>query len=173
MFQSVRPNSPIYVLHKGDEIRLETGYVINQPIPKPKYQIPQTFGQPQEMIVDLVIKLNDATINYNSLPAQADISDSYSNGENIVISDSRDAMNAEIMSVKQKSVDIVNSVDYHKNLVQQYDKILSDFNPEMAEKQAQQQEIASLREQVEQMSKNMSLLIEQLKTKDDGKTLGN
>lgn len=173
MFQSVRPNSPIYVLRKGDDIRLETGYVINQPIPKPKYQIPQTFGQPQEMIVDLVIKLNDATVNYNSLPAQADISDSYSNGENIVISDSRDAMNAEIMSIKQKSVDIVNSIDYHKNLVQQYDRILSEFNPEMAEKQAQQQEIASLREQMEQMSKNMALLIEQLNIKDDGKTLGN
>lgn len=173
MFQSVRPNSPIYVLRKGDDVRLETGYVINQPVPKPKYQIPQTFGQPQEMIVDLVIKLNDATVNYNSLPAQADISDSYSNGENIVISDSRDAMNAEIMSIKQKSVDIVNSVDYHKNLVQQYDRILSEFNPEMAEKQAQQQEIASLREQMEQMSKNMALLIEQLNIKDDGKTLGN
>lgn len=173
MFQSVRPNSPIYVLRKGDDIRLETGYVINQPIPKPKYQIPQTFGQPQEMIVDLVIKLNDDTVNYNSLPAQADISDSYSNGENIVISDSRDAMNAEIMSIKQKSVDIVNSIDYHKNLVQQCDKILSEFNPEMAEKQAQQQEIASLREQMEQMSKNMALLIEQLNIKDDGKTLRN
>ena len=167
MFQSVRPNSPIYVLHKGDNARLETGYVINQPIAKPKYQIPHTFGQPQEMIVDLVVKLNDATVNYNSLPAQADISDSYSNGENIVISDSRDAMNAEIMSTKQKSIDIINSIDYHKALIQQYDKLLSDFNPEMAEKQAQQHEIASLREQVDQMSKNMALLIEQLKSKNN------
>lgn len=163
MFQSVRPNSPIYVLHKGDNIRLETGYVVNQPIPKPKYQIPHTFGQPQEMIVDLVVKLNDLTVNYNSLPAQSDISDSFSNGENIVISDSRDAMNAEIMSAKQKSLDIINSIDYHKSLISQYDKLLSDFNPEMAEKQAQQKEIASLKSQINEMSKNMTLLIEQLK----------
>ena len=173
MFQSVRPNSPIYVFHKGDNPRLETGYVLNQPVPKPKYQIPHTFGQPQEMIVDLVVKLNDTTVNYNSLPAQSDISDSYSNGENIVISDSRDAMNAEIMSTKQKSLDIINSVDFHKSLVNQYDKLLSDFNPEMAEKQAQQQEIASLREQMNLMSKNMSLLIEQLKNKDYAQNVGN
>jgi len=173
MFQSVRPNSPIYVLHKGDNARLETGYVVNQPIPKSKYQIPPTFGQPQEMVVDLVVKLNDTTVNYNSLPAQADISDSYSNGENIVISDSRDAMNAEIMSTKQKSLDIINSIDFHKSLVNQYDKLLSDFNPEMAEKQAQQQEIASLREQMNIMSKNMSLLIEQLKNKDYAQNVGN
>lgn len=165
MFQSVRPNSPIYVLHKGDNARLETGYVVNQPIPKPKYQVPHNFGQPQEMIVDLVVKLNDTTVNYNSLPAQADISDSFSNGENIVISDSRDAMNAEIMSTKQKSLDVINSVDYHKALVIQYDKLLSEFNPEVAEKQAQQQELATLRSQMDEMSKNMALLIEQLKIK--------
>lgn len=173
MFQSVRPNSPIYVFRKGDNARLETGYVVNQPIPKPKYQIPHNFGQPQEMIVDLVVKLNDVTLNYNSLPAQLDIADSYSNGENIVISDSREAMNAEIISLKQKSIDLVNSVDYHKSLIAQYDKILSDFNPEMAEKQAQQQEIASLRKQMDDMSKNMALLIEQLKQKDKHENVGN
>lgn len=167
MFQSVRPNSPIYVFHKGDNPRLETGYVANQPIPKPKYQMPHNFGQPQEMIVDLVIKLNDVSMNLNSIPANLDIADSYSNGENIVISDSREAMNSEILSLKQKSVDIVNSVPYHKNLIQVYDKLLSDFNPEMAEKQAQQQEIASLRAQMNEMSQNMALLIEQLKSKEN------
>lgn len=167
MFQSVRPNSPIYVLHKGEHPRLETGYVTNQPIPKPKYQMPHNFGQPQEMIVDLVVKLNDVSMNLNSIPANLDIADSYSNGENIVISDSREAMNSEILSLKQKSVDVINSKPYHEALVAEYDKLLSDFNPEMAEKQAQQQEIASLREQMNEMSKSMALLIKQLKAKED------
>ena len=103
MFQSVRPNSPIYVFHKGDNPRLETGYVVNQPIPKPKYQIPQSFGQPQELIVDLIVKVGDTTYNLNSISAQLDISDSYSNGESLVISDSREAMNSEIISLKQKN----------------------------------------------------------------------
>lgn len=163
MFQSVRPNSPIYILHKGDNARLETGYVVNQPIPKPKYPIPHNFGQPQEMIVDLIVKINDNTVNYNSLPAQADISDSYSNGESITISDSKDAMNAEIMSAKQKSIDVINSVGYHKALIEQYDKLLSDFNPEVAEKQAQQQEMASMREKMDEMTRTMNLLMQQFK----------
>jgi hypothetical protein len=167
MFQSVRPNSPIYVFHKGDTPRLETGYVVNQPIPKPKYQIPPTFGQPQEMVVDLIIKVNDTTYNMNAIPAQLDIADSYSNGENLVISDSRDAINSEIISLKQKSIDIINSKPYHENLVTIYDKILSDFNPEMAEKQAQQKEITELRNQMNEMSRNMALLIEQFKNKED------
>ena len=111
MFQSVRPNSQIFILHRGDTPNIELGTVTNQPMPRPKYQLPATFGQPQEMVVDLVVKINDRTVNYNSLPAQSDIADSSSNGENLVISDSRDAMNAEILNLKQKSTDIINSVE--------------------------------------------------------------
>ena len=173
MFQSVRPNSPIYVFHKGDNPRLETGYVVNQPIPKPKYQMPNAFGQPQELVVDLVIKLNDITVNMNAIPAQLDIADSYSNGENLVISDSREAMNSEILSLKQKSIDIINSVPYHKNLITTYEKLLSDFNPEMAEKQAQQKEISELRAQMDEMSRNMALLIRELKGGTTNENVGN
>ena len=173
MFQSVRPNSPIYVFHKGDNPRLETGYVVNQPIPKPKYQMPNAFGQPQELVVDLVIKLNDITVNMNAIPAQLDIADSYSNGENLVISDSREAMNSEILSLKQKSIDIINSVPYHKNLITTYEKLLSDFNPEMAEKQAQQKEISELRAQMDEMSRNMALLIKELKGGTTNENVGN
>ena len=173
MFQSVRPNSPIYVFHKGDNPRLETGYVVNQPIPKPKYQIPNAFGQPQELVVDLVIKLNDTTVNMNAIPAQLDIADSYSNGENLVISDSREAMNSEILSLKQKSIDIINSAPYHKSLINTYDKLLSDFNPEMAEKQAQQKEISELRAQMDEISRNMVLLIKELKGGPINENVGN
>lgn len=173
MFQSVRPNSPIYVFHKGDAPRLETGYVVNQPIPKPKYQMPNAFGQPQELVVDLVIKLNDITVNMNAIPAQLDIADSYSNGENLVISDSREAMNSEILSLKQKSIDIINSVPYHKNLIVTYEKLLSDFNPEMAEKQAQQKEISELRAQMDEMSRNMALLIKEIKGGKTNENVGN
>ena len=160
MFQSVRPNSQIFILHKGDTPGIELGTVTNQPMPRPKYQLPATFGQPQELVVDLVVKVNDRTVNYNSLPAQSDIADSSSNGENIVISDSRDAMNAEILNLKQKSTDIINSVDFHKGLLEQYDKIIAQLNPEFAEKQEQRQELDTLRAQMAEMSRSISALME-------------
>ena len=160
MFQSVRPNSQIFILHKGDTPNIEMGVVTNQPMARPKYQLPATFGQPQELVVDLVVKVNDRTVNYNSLPAQSDIADSSSNGENIVISDSRDAMNAEILNLKQKSTDIINSVDFHKVLLEQYDKIIAQLNPEFAEKQEQRQELDTLRAQMAEMSRSISALME-------------
>lgn len=165
MFQTVRTNSQIYVFHKGDDPKLEIGYVVGQPLIRPKYQIPKNFGQPQEMVVDLTVKINDQNVNYSNLPAQSDIADSFSNGENITIADSREAMNAEILSIKQKSTDIINSVDYHKTLISNCDRILSELNPEYAEKQLQKEEIDILKSHVSTMSAKLDLLLEQLSIK--------
>lgn len=160
MFQSVRPNSQIYIFYKGDNPRLEIGYNTNSVLPKPKYPVPPTFGQPQEMVVDLVVKVNGKTINCNGLSANADIADTFCDGENIVVSDSKEAMNAEILSLKQKSVDIINSIDFHKALVNNCDKILSDLNPEFAEKQQQRQELDILKTQMKEMASSINDLME-------------
>lgn len=160
MFQSVRPNSQIYIFHRGDNPRLEVGYVVNQPIPRPKYQLPAAFGQPQETVVDLVVKTNEQTYNYNNLPAQLDVADSVSNGESLIISDSKDGISSEILNLKQKSQDIANSKEYHLSLVEKYEKILMDIHPELAEKQEQKQEIDVLKSKMEEMSKSIAALME-------------
>ena len=160
MFQSVRPNSQIYILHKGDNPRLETGWVVNQPVPRAKYQLPAAFGQPQETVVDIVVKTNDQTYNYNNLPAQLDVADSLSNGENLIISDSKEGISSEIVNLKQKSIDIANSKDYHLSMVDKYDKILMELHPELAEKQEQKQEIDTLKLQMTEMSKSIAALME-------------
>lgn len=173
MFQSVRPNGQIYIFHKGDKPFLEIGSVVSQPMVKPKYSVPPTFGQPQEMVVDLSVKINGQNVTYSGLPAQLDIADSFSNGESIVVADSKEAMNAEILSLKQKSIDIINSSDFHRNFISVCDKILSDLNPEFAEKQAQKEEIESLKTQVSEMTKSIGelmnankMLIDQLSKKE-------
>lgn len=162
MFQSVRPNSQVYIFHKTNNPTLEVGYVANQPVAKPKYTIPQNFGQPQELVVDLVVKVGNSTINLNGLPAQLDIADSFSNGENIVISTSREAMNAEVLSNKQKSLDVIDSVPYHKELIPKYDGILGQLNPEFAEKQSQKEEMNELRNQVNMLTSQVGRLVEAL-----------
>lgn len=159
MFQSLRPNSQIYVFYKGDNPRLERGYVVSQPTVRPKYQVPASFGQ-NETVVDMVIKVGSTTINFNSLPSNVDVADSFSNGESIVVSDSREAMNAEILSIKQKSNDIISSIDYHKKLINICDTMLSELNPEFAEKRAQQDEINTLRAQMNEMTARMNDLME-------------
>lgn len=143
-------------------MRADVGFLVNQPMPKPKYTMPQTFGQPQEMVVDLVVKVNNETINLNGIPAQADVADSFSNGETVVVSPSKDAINAEIVSEKQKSLDVVKSKPYHEKRAAQCDIILGQLNPEFAEKQVQKEEISQLKEQVGSLTAQVSRLVEAL-----------
>lgn len=172
MFQAVRPNTPLYILHKGDNPFLETGYVNSTPIVKPKYAVPPSFGQ-QEMIVDITAKVNGQLVNYSALPAQLDIADTYGNGEQLVISINKEAMNAEVISLKQKSVDAVNTVDMHKKMIGCYENILSSLNPEYAEKQQQQEEINTLKQQMCDISRNMNLLLEHLNKGGQNENVGN
>jgi predicted RNase H-like nuclease (RuvC/YqgF family) len=156
MFQSLRPNNQIFILHK-DKAILEIGSVVSVSTPMPKYQVPPVFGQPQEMVVDLVVKVNNQDINYQKIPANLDLAD-FGSG-NIVLSDNRNAMNSEIISLKQKSLNIINSIDQHKELIANYDKMLSGLNPEFAEKQQQQAEINELKMQVNDLTKGIADLM--------------
>lgn len=51
-------------------------------------------------------------------------------------------------------------MDIHKSVIAGCDKMLTLLNPEFAEKQRQEQEIASLKGQMSEMSKNMADLME-------------
>jgi len=159
MFQSVRANSPIYILHTGDELRSELGYVLTVSMPKPKYAVPSTFGTPQEMVVDLVVKAGEHTYNFNSVPSNLDSAETVNGGESLFITSSRDAVNAELLRIKQKSVDNVNSYDYNKKRITSCDKLLSELNPEFAEKQTQKAEIEKLKTQMLENTKALNELI--------------
>ena len=119
----------------------------------------------------MVVKINGQDVPFQKIPANLDIADFGTSG--VVIADNRNAMNSEIASLKQKSKDILNSIDYHKKVVENCDKMLSDLNPEFAEKQAQQAEINALKLQVSDLSKNISELLNQIKTKENYENVGN
>ena len=157
MFQSLRPNNQIFILHKDKPV-LEVGTIISVSLPSPKYPVPPMYGQPQEMVVDIVAKVNNQDVTYQKMPANAEVADFGNN--TMVITDNREAMNLEVVSLKQKSQDIVDSIDYHNNLIVEYDKLLVTLNPEFAEKQAQQNRIQTLEEQLEKMSASMSSLMD-------------
>jgi hypothetical protein len=124
-------------------------------MPTPKYPVPQQFGQAPEMVVDITVRVGEQNVTYQKLPAAQDIADFGPTGMQVV-STSRVAMNAEVMAMKQKSIDHINSISYHQELIAGYDTILQALNPEYAEKQQQQAEINDLKEQMQVMAKSMT-----------------
>lgn len=164
MFQSLRVNSPFYILTKGSTPRLDVGVVTSVTAPQIKFQaIPQGLGQQPEYVVDVTVTVNGATQQYQRLPANKEIADFGDGYGNIVVSMSRDAMNNEIATLKRNSEDHIRRVDEEKAKIISYESILQQLNPEYAEKQKQEAEILNLKNQVAAMAQTNANL-EQMMT---------
>lgn len=162
-FQNLRANNQVYVLEKQGKPVFERATVVSVTAPTPKYgQTPQ-FGQLPEMVVDIVVKIGDRQETYQKLSANADTADS---GVKFITT-SRDAMNAEVMSLRQSSENVLSSVEMHQSVIAECDTIMRELNPEYAERAERDKEIKDLREQMTVMTRSLSdltTLIADMKT---------
>lgn len=162
MFSNLRPNSQIYILHKDSTPYVEIGQVVSVSPVQPRFQ-PNNFITPQELVVDIVVSVNGNNITLQKLPANLDTADQGTATGALFISTSRDAMNSEINSLRQKSLDILNSIEYHKKVTQDCELLLQRLNPEFAEQKQQKQEIDNLKTQMSEMMTSMKELMASLK----------
>lgn len=149
MFQSLRPNGQIFILNNNESPTLQVGSVVSVSIPTPKFQVPPMFGQSQEMVVDLVAKVDGREVSYKQLPANQDIVDFGSSG--LVLSDSKDAINSEVVGLRDRDLTVINSIPALQKRVEALNKVIEALNPEYAERQAQQAEMNVLKAQMEEM----------------------
>ncbi len=162
MFNTARPNSRAYIFFKGDKPRFEQGFVVNNPVVKPKYNIPMNLNQRQETITDITIKTDSGTYNFNGIPSELEVADTYCNGEAAVISLSRDAMSAEVLSLKQRSEDVIKSVPYHESFITICNDVVSQLNPEYAEQKQRDGRLDNLEKKVDVLTDKLGLLVERL-----------
>lgn len=142
-FQNLRNGNQLFILHKDSVPTLEIGKVTNVSVPIPKYGNPGIYNQ--EMVVDIMVEENGQTTNFQKLPATGEIADF---GNSIVISCNKEAMNSEVLSMKQRSQDIINSIEIHKNIIKGCDEIISKLDPEIVERQKREEENRALREEI-------------------------
>lgn len=165
MFSNLRTNSQIYILHRDANPYIEIGQVVSVSQPRPRYQT-NNYIAPQEQVVDIVVGINGNNVTLQSLPANLDVADQGTINGSLFISTQRDAMNTEINSMRQKSLDIINSVEHHKKVIQDCEVLLQRLNPEFAEQKQQKQEIDMLKTQMSEMMSGMKELMAQLKSKE-------
>ena len=156
-FQNLRNNHQIYILHKDSTPTLEMGKVTHVSIPVPKYGTNSMYN---DLVLDITAEIEGKATNFQKLPANSDIADF---GNNIVVAVSKEAMNSEVMSMKQRSVDILNSIEQHRSIINGCDEILQVLNPEIAEKQRQEQENKALREEINSLKEMFSEFMNQFK----------
>ena len=156
-FQNLRNNHQIYILHKDAVPTLEIGKITNVSVPIPKYGNTSMYT---DLILDITADIDGKSTNFQKIPANSEIADF---GNNIVIATNKNAMSSEVASMKQRSLDILNSVELHQSIIKGCDEILQVLNPEIAEKQKQEQENKALREEINSLKEMFSEFINQFK----------
>lgn len=156
-FQNLRNNHQIYILHKDTVPTLEIGKVTFVSAPIPKYGNTSMYN---DLVLDITADVDGKSTNFQKLPANGEIADF---GNNVVVATSKEAMNSELVSMKQRSLDIINSVEQHQSIISGCDEILQMLNPEIAEKQRQEQENKQLREEINSLKEMFQEFLKQMK----------
>ena len=156
-FQNLRNNHQVYILHKSAIPTLEIGKITSMTVPVPKYGNTSMYN---DLVLDITVDIDGKSTNFQKLPANSEIADF---GNSLVVATSKEAMSNEVSSMKQRSTDILNSIEQHQSIISGCDEILQILNPEIAEKQRQEQENKALREEINSLKEMFSEFINQFK----------
>jgi ribosome-associated translation inhibitor RaiA len=142
MFGGLRQGSLLYVLDKnstGATMRVAEVESVSNPQPRYGMQIGQ-FGNPNDMVVDVRIKDAGQSVELKQLATNQGIANSGS----MVVSDSKEAMSAEVEALMRTSRQIVESVPYHEKMLTDCEAILRDLNPQFAKEKEREEKIEAL-----------------------------
>ena len=147
MFSGIRQNALFYILEKGDNMALKIGQVVSVSNPQPRYNqfatTPNFASQP-DMVVDVKVKVGEEVLDFKQLSANLNIANSGS----VVVSDSKEAMSAEVESLLLNSKQIIDSIPYHEKVLAACDTMLRELNPQFAKEKEQEEKIGALEERM-------------------------
>lgn len=143
MFSGLRQAGLFYILEKGEELKLRIGQVISVSNPQPKYG-QYSYGSQPEMTVDVRVKVDEETLEFKQLNANASIANSGS----VIVSDSKEAMNAEVEGLLRTSRGVLDSVSYHEKVLTSCDAILRELNPNFKKEKEQEEKMSMLEDEV-------------------------
>ena len=142
MFSTLRQNSPIYILDKKGSPVLKKGII--ETVSPQRSRTGSFYGQPLDMVVDITVNVDGTKEEFKNIPASLNIA----NDGNLVISESKEAMSTEVDSMLSISKQILESVDYHQEVIKKCEQILKDLNPQFAKDKFQEEKINSLEERM-------------------------
>ena len=91
------------------------------------------------------------------------------NSGNVVVSDSKEAMSAEVEGLLRTSRQLIESVPYHEKVILSCDAMLRELNPQFAKEKEQEEKIGMLEERMsnidDKLNKMFDLLSDTLERK--------
>jgi predicted DNA-binding protein YlxM (UPF0122 family) len=153
MFSNLTQNSILYILDLNGENKIITGPIERVSLPRPKYN---TFSPNMEMIVDITAMINGERREFKNVP---NTSLANFESDSFVLAENRDVLNSYISSMLQNSRNIVDNIDKHKKLIDQYEEALSELNPSSRADKEKDKLIQSLQDQVNSLQEGMNKIL--------------
>lgn len=145
MFSQLRQGSQVWILDKsGKSPELKMGQVTNIPQVVPIYNTnnPAMTGFQPEMVVDVTVKTDSKEYELKQLHANLQIE--ARDDIKAVISDSQESMLQEVEAMSAVSRQVVESQDYHKEVLNKCEQWRRMLNPRYEKEQKRDEQIDAL-----------------------------
>lgn len=151
MFSNLTQNSILYILDLNNTPKILSGPIESVSLPRPKYN---TFNPNMEMLVDITATIAGERREFKGVPntSIANFGDAA-----FVLAENKDTLSSYITSMLQNSKTILNSMEKHQKLVEDYEAALNELNPNTDNKA-----IADLQNQVNTLQDSIKTLLEKL-----------
>lgn len=150
MFSALRQGSILYILEKGENPSLMTGQVIG--VTQPGYNSGFLQNGP---LVDISVKCGEQNMDFKNVPSSLSVT----GYNNVIIAETRELMSNEVENLLQGSRNVLDSVDYHKNMINSCEGILKTLNPEFAREKERDKDINDLKGRMGGMETKMDEIL--------------
>lgn len=157
LFKDLKIGYQVYILHKGEDIKVCVGKVTA--VSPPRFPQTQSNFQAMQMVIDITIEEEGASKTYTTPDS---LSVTYA-GSDLVIATERDGILREIETIKAHNEDELSKVAHRRMVVNQCEKILSEWNPVFKERRETEERFNKLETSMTDLKSMLSGLIKELK----------
>lgn len=145
MLSALRENGPVYLLDKRDGLVMKEGVVIS--VTNPPY------GNYMNGTVTITANVEGEVMTFNDIPSCL-VTAQCKNG--LILSESKEALFAEMENLVKQSEQILESVPYHQKVVAEKERIKRMINPDLAKEQDREERLKALEQDVGQIKGGLS-----------------
>lgn len=152
MFSALRKGSQVYVLTKDGIPELIKGVI--ESTTYPTYNTNYYNGQ----TMDINIRTDNDNMEFKNIVPTLSVVDY----KNIILSETKELLIPEVENMLQNSKSIVENVEYHRNVVQQCEKMLKDLSPKYAKEIQHDEDINNLKSEMGGIKSKIDTIIQML-----------
>lgn len=172
MFQGLRENGTIYILDKTNIVpKLSVGIIEKMSDVYSRYGTPTMpmMSQPMDGVIDFTLRIGNDTAELKKIPANQSVC-SPEGQPNIVVSDNREAILAEVANIKRQRQEVVDAYEPSVKALAACEEMELILNPQLAKEQQREEEINNLKEKIGGIESSLGNIEAMLRALNSGST---